>query len=94
MNMRPLVELGWDYRGSGGKKQSRCKVPKLSVKDDISEVLVSRTGNGSDWNDGIIHINTLEWQKILWTFDSNGFITEQFDPLRSLSAMLSSQVKF
>lgn len=35
--------------------------PKLSVKDDISEV--SRTGNGSDWNDGIIHINTLEWQK-------------------------------
>lgn len=63
MNMRPLVELGWDYRGSSGKKKILLKVPKLSVKDDISEVLVSRTGNGSDWNDGIIHINTLEWQK-------------------------------
>lgn len=25
MNMRPLVELGWDYRGSSGKKQSRLK---------------------------------------------------------------------
>lgn len=60
MNMRPLVELGWDFRGSSEKKTILLKVSKLSVKNDISIVLVSRTGNGSDWNDGIIHINTLE----------------------------------